>query len=67
MKPTDYAPAQLYMKAIEFLQQVKLTQGNTALNSTLRRHATLRKFLLKVQADRLNWLEETLDNWNLVF
>lgn len=62
MKSTDYDTAQLYMKAIELLQQVKLTQGNTALNSTLRRHTTLRKFLLKVQVDRLNWLEETLDN-----
>lgn len=58
---------QLYDKSIELLRQIKLTQGNTALNSTLRRHVVLRKFLLVEQVKRLKFLESsapdvTLDN-----
>lgn len=53
---------ELYDKSIELLQQIKLTQGNTALNSTLRRHAKLKKFLLEKQVDRLQIIEDAIDN-----
>lgn len=52
---------ELYNKAIELLQQIKLTQGNTALNSTLRRHSSLKKFLLEEQVNRLKFLEDSID------
>lgn len=52
----------IYDKAIALLQQIKLTQGNTALNSTLRRHSKLKKFLLEVQVSRLDSIENAIDN-----
>lgn len=52
---------ELYNKAIELLKQIKLTQGNTALNSTLRRHSSLKKFLLEEQVNRLKLLEDSID------
>lgn len=50
----------LYNQSIMLLQQIKLVQGNTALNSTLRRHSRLKKYLLQKQIDYLQTLEDDL-------
>lgn len=51
---------QVYDKSIELLNQIKITQGATALNSTLRRHITLKKFLLTKQVERLSLIENAI-------
>ena len=55
---TDLKDDFLYSWLLDLLQQVKLVQGSTALNSTLRRHATIKNYLIAKQIDKLNYFEE---------
>lgn len=52
---------ELYDKTISLLKEIKLTQGATALNSTLRRHVALKKFLLTMQVEKLSLIEEAVN------
>ena len=47
----------VYDSVISLLEEVRLVQGNTALNSTLRRHPKIRDFLIEKQRRALNRLE----------
>ena len=49
-----------YFNALQLLSEIKLVQGNDALNSTLRRHKRLKMFLLEKQVEKLEELEESL-------
>lgn len=49
-----------YFHALQLLSEIKLVQGNDALNSTLRRHKRLKMFLLEKQVEKLEELEEVL-------
>lgn len=51
---------ELYNKSISLLHEIKVTQGATALNSTLRRHPKLKKFLLSMQVDKLSLIEDSI-------
>lgn len=53
-------PYILYDKAISLLNEIRLVQGVTALNSTLRRHPRFRNFLIDKQVIKLDNLEESL-------
>lgn len=48
----------LYKKLLELLYQIKLTQGATALNSTLRRHNMIKIYLLEKQINQIKTIEE---------
>ncbi len=50
----------LYYRLIELLHEVKLVQGNMALNSTLNRHRSVKEFLLQYQVDTLQDIEESV-------
>lgn len=50
----------LYYRLVEFLSEVKLVQGNIALNSTINRHRSVKEFLLHYQVDTLLDLEESV-------
>lgn len=49
-----------YEMLISLLKDIKLTQGNLALNSTLNRHQKVKKFLLQSQVDTLQDLEDSI-------
>lgn len=49
----------LYDRLISLFKEIRLIQGNTALNSTLRRHIKLKNYLVSKQSFILNSLEET--------
>lgn len=50
----------LYDDLLDLLKDIKLTQGNVALNSTLRRHPKVAKYLLENQKSYLHILEDSL-------
>lgn len=50
----------LYDDLLNLLKDIKLTQGNVALNSTLRRHPKVTKYLLENQKSYLHILEDSL-------
>lgn len=47
----------LYSWLLDLMEQVKLVQGGTALASTLRRHSTIRKYMIQKQIDKLDYIE----------
>lgn len=49
---------ELYDFAISLLREIKLTQGGTALSSTLRRHSDLKNFLIDRQKLKIKQFEE---------
>lgn len=50
----------IYFYLVDLLKDIKLTQGPTAVTSTLRRHSNVKKFLLQYQVHRLADLEAKL-------
>lgn len=50
----------LYFRLIELLTEVKLVQGNMALNSTINRHKEVKEFMLQYQVDTLQDIEESV-------
>lgn len=48
----------LYEKLLALLNQIKLTQGATALNSTLRRHSKIKLYMLEKQIRQIQHIEE---------
>lgn len=48
----------LYEKLLILLNQIKLTQGATALNSTLRRHQKIKLYMLEKQIQQIKYIEE---------
>lgn len=52
----------LYKKLMELLQQIKLTQGGTGLDASLRRHQKIKMYAMKKQIDRIKYIEETFFN-----
>lgn len=52
----------IYLDSLLLLQQIKLVQGNTALNSTLRRHKILRDYLIEKQRDFISSIESSLQD-----
>lgn len=51
-----------YEKIIDLLKDIKLTQGNLALNSTLNRHQDIKRYLLETQVSTLQELEDSLQS-----
>lgn len=47
----------LYSQLIRLCEQVKLVQGATALNSTLRRHSKIKSYLIQKQVEQLSLIE----------
>lgn len=58
-----FSKSDLYDACIELLSDVKLLQGPTGVNSTLRRHPELKTFLLTCQRDRLDELSPHLHSF----
>ena len=52
----------LYSYLIKLLEQIKLVQSGTALDSTLKRHSFIRNYLISKQKDRLDYIETTFFN-----
>lgn len=48
----------LYQKLLDLLQQIKLVQGGTALSSTLRRHNTIKCYMIEKQIQKIKSIEE---------
>lgn len=48
----------LYQQLLRLLYQIKLVQGTTSLQSTLRRHTSLKIYLIQKQIDRIKEIEE---------
>lgn len=57
MKQTIIVKDQLYYNLITLLQEIKLTQGNLALNGTLAKHPIIKRYLLECQVEDLQNLE----------
>lgn len=51
---------ELYLELIDLLKEIKLTQGNMALNSTLRRHPKVYKYIFDNQVNNLSILEDSV-------
>lgn len=51
-----------YEKIIDLLKDIKLTQGNMALNSTINRHPDIKRYLLDTQISTLQELEDSLQS-----
>ena len=49
----------IYDRLLDLLQQVKLVQGGTALSSTLRRHFTIKNYMIQKQQEKLKYVEDT--------
>lgn len=49
----------LYEYVLDFLEQIKLVQGGTALSATLRRHSLLKEYMIQKQRDKIAYIEET--------
>ena len=47
----------LYQKLLELLYAIKITQGGTALSSTLRRHPKVKDYLISKQRNILEDIE----------
>ena len=56
-----YVRDETYNNLIKLLKEVKLVQGNMALNSTLNRHSKVKKYLINCQIDTLQDLEANID------
>ena len=52
----------LYEELGRLLQEIKLAQGGTALDATLRRHNNIRIYLISKQIDKIRDIEETYFN-----
>lgn len=52
----------LYLSLINLLNQIKLVQGATALNSTLRRHKDISIYLISKQIDKIKFIEDKYFN-----
>lgn len=52
----------LYKDLIEFLYEIKIAQGGTALESTLYRHKILRNYLKEKQRQKIDELERIYFN-----
>lgn len=48
----------LYDQLLRLLYQIKIVQGVPAVTSTLRRHSTIRQYLIQKQIDKLKFMEE---------
>lgn len=48
----------LYQQLLRLLYQIKLVQGGTALSSTLRRHTSLKIYLIEKQIEKIKTIEE---------
>lgn len=49
---------QVYNDLISLLVDVKLTQGPMGVNSTLRRHPSIKQFILQYQTEIISRLEK---------
>lgn len=49
----------LYDRFMVLLKQIRLVQGGTALASTLRRHSSIKNYLVEKQIKFISYLEET--------
>ena len=47
----------LYDRILKLLYDIKITQGGTALYSTLRRHTKMRDYLLAKQIEQIEYIE----------
>lgn len=56
-----YVKDDTYNQIIGLLQEIKLTQGNLALNGTISKHPKIKKFLYQVQVDTLRDLEDSIE------
>lgn len=52
----------LYEELGRLLQEIKLAQGGTSLDATLRRHNKIRIYLISKQIDKIRDIEETYFN-----
>lgn len=52
----------LYQELSKLLSEIKLAQGGTALDSTLRRHNMIRVYLISKQIDKIADIENTYFN-----
>lgn len=52
----------LYQKLLDLLKQIKLTQGGTALASTLRRHSEIKIYLIQKQIEKIEYIEKKYFN-----
>lgn len=56
------ADKDFYSSLISLLNEIKLTQGGTALSSTLRRHSQIKNYLIEKQKVKLKSFEEELNS-----
>ena len=52
----------LYSRLLDLLQQIKLVQGGTALDSTLRRHNKIKIYMIQKQIEKIKYVETTYFN-----
>ena len=52
----------LYQQLMELLSQIKLAQGGSGFDASLRRHQKLKLYAMKKQIDRIKYIEETFFN-----
>lgn len=52
----------LYEELGRLLQEIKLAQGGTSLDATLRRHNMIRIYLISKQIDKIRDIEQTYFN-----
>lgn len=52
----------LYEELGRLLQEIKLAQGGTALDATLKRHNMIRIYLISKQIDKIRDIEQTYFN-----
>lgn len=49
----------IYDWLLDLLKQVKLVQGGTSLASTLRRHQSIKNYMIQKQKEKLDYIEHT--------
>ena len=52
----------LYNNCIQLLNDIRLTDGPMAVSSTLRRHPLIKTFILTQQRERMEYLEQTIED-----
>ena len=62
MSKDGYVIDGLYKKAINLLNEIRLTEGPEGIRPTLRRRPGLSKFIKAYQKSSLDELEKSLDN-----
>lgn len=58
---------EIYSKSISLLSDIKLVLGPTGLSGTLRKHPTLKEFIVKKQKERLDILDSKVPNSQMDF